>query len=201
MEGRALRILATLLALAMLGFWYFRPTEKTAIPPQAGILPPGADARVEGVKLLQSGPQGELSLVSRDAEWSRESQNFRLNGVDITFMVAGTGGHATRGHLSGERGDAATDAKEFSLEGKVVAETFDGYRLETSDVRYHHETRQVETEAPVSLEGPGLRVSGRGASVDYRDQRVEIRGRVRAHLVPAILEEHMPSGLNEEKLR
>ena len=193
----------TLLALAIVGFWLTKPKQKSSLPLQAGILPPGADARVEGVRLLQAGPQGELSLVSRDAEWSRESQNFRLNGVEISFLISGTSGKAsaTRGHLSGERGDVATDAKEFSLEGKVVAETFDGYRLETSDVRYHHDTREVETDAPVSLDGPGLKVSGRGASVDYRNQLVEIRGRVRAHLVPATIEEHLPAGMNGEMLK
>lgn len=199
MESRALRLLLSLLGVAFVVFWVFSPKEKGPPPVQAGILPPGADARVEGVRLLQSGPQGELSLVSHDAEWSRDTQSFRLNGVSIDFLVGTTAGGATptRGHLTGERGDVATDAKEFTLEGKVVAETFDGYRLETSDVRYHHDSREVETTAPVELTGPGLKVSGRGASVDYRTKQVQIRGRVRAHLVPTVLQEHVPGGLEE----
>ncbi len=195
MESRALRLLLSLLALAFVAFWFFRPKEKAVPPVKAGILPPGADARVEGVRLLQSGPQGMLTLVSRDAEWSRDTQSFHLNDVQIDFLVNGSNATATRGHLSGERGDVATDAKDFSLEGKVVAETFDGYRLETSDVSYHHDSRLVETDAPVSLEGPGLKVSGKGASVDYESERVQIRGRVRAHLVPTVLQEHVPGGV------
>jgi len=194
LESRALRLLLSLLAIAFVAFWFFRPKDKPAPPVKAGILPAGADARVEGVHLFQSGPQGDLTLVSRDAEWSRETQSFRLNGVQIDFLIGGTSASATRGHLTGERGDVATDAKEFTLDGKVVAETFDGYRLETSDVSYHHESRQVETEAPVSLEGPGLKVSGTGASVDYQRQHVEVRGRVHAHLVPMILKERVPGG-------
>ena len=193
MEGRAFRILGSLLGLAILIFWLLRPKEKSTLPVQSGVLPPGADARVEGVKMLQTGPQGELSLLSHDLEYSRESENFRLNGVDLSFVL-GTGATATRGHLTGERGEVATDAKEFTLEGKVEAETFDGYHLETSDVRNHHETRQVETAAPVLLEGPGIHLTGRGATVDYRNRTLEVRGRVKAHLVPSTLQDHLGQG-------
>ena len=194
MEGRALRLLISLLALAILVFVILKPKTKGPPPVQSGLLPPGADARVEGLRLLQSGAQGELSLTSHDAEWSRESQSFHLNGVDIQFLTGSTSGGAApvRGHLTGESGDVNTDAKEFTLEGKVAAETFDGYRLETSNVSYHHATREVETAQAVLLEGPGLRVSGRGASVDYVNQKLEVHGRVHAHVIPAIVEKHLP---------
>jgi LPS export ABC transporter protein LptC len=197
MEGRALKILGSLLLAAILVFWAIKPARKGVPLQQSGILPPGADAHVEGVTVLQSGPRGEFSLSARDAEWSREKQNFRLNEVVMSF-VGGTNGKAsaTRGHLTGQRGEASTDGKEFTLDGKVVAETFDGYRLETSDVSYHDETRQVETDKAVSVDGPGLNVVGTGASVDYENQVLEIRGRVRAHMVWAVIEEHVPGSLH-----
>lgn len=196
MEGRALRILIGMLVGAFVLFWFVRP-KRTKVPQvEGGLLPPGADARVEGVKLLQSGPEGDLALTARDGEWSLDEQRFRLNQVDIRFLSADTGGNARLGgHITSERGHASTNARDFDLEGKVVAETFDGYRLETSDVRYLHGTRTAVTEAPVSLTGPGVNVTGRGATVDYVTQRVEIRGRVRANLVPKVLEENAPDGL------
>ena len=171
-------------------FWAVRPkTTKLAVV-EAGILPPGADARVEGVQLLQVGVKGDLRLTASDGEWSRETETFRLNDVDIRFQLVDTAGRASRsGRITGERGDAKTNGKNFALEGRVLAETFDGYRLETSDVRYDHERRTVDTDAFVRLDGPGLKVTGKGATVDYEKQRVEIRGRVRAHMVPTVLDE------------
>lgn len=196
MEGRALRILGLLLLVAIAVFWFARPKRSKVAITESGILPPGADARVERVTLLQSGPQGDLSLTARDAEWSRETETFHLTDVKIRFLKESTSGEPTiGGTIVGERGDASTNGREFALEGKVVAETFDGYRLETSDVRYDHTTRQIMTNAPVSLSGPGLDVSGRGAQVDYANQRVEIRGRVRAHVVPQIVKEQVPEGM------
>lgn len=193
MEGRALRILLLLLAAATAVFWFAKPKRSRVAMTESGILPPGADARVEGVTLYQSSPKGDLSLTADDAEWSRETETFRLNDVRIRFLKQSTSGEQTvSGVITGERGDARTNGREFALEGKVVAETFDGYRLETSDVRYDHTSRLVVTDAPVSLTGPGLKVTGRGARVDYENQRVEIRGRVKADAVPQVLKEQVP---------
>lgn len=189
MEGRALRILAVLLVGAVILFWAVRPKKTRLAVVEAGILPPGADARVEGVTVFQAGPKGELTLKAASGEWSRESETFRLDDVDIRFEVVDTSGRPSRsGRITGEHGDAATNGKQFALNGKVVAETFDGYRLETEDVRYDHDDKTVRTNAAVRLNGPGLNVTGKGASVDYEKQRVEIRGRVKAHLVPTVLD-------------
>ena len=193
MEGRALRLLLSLLVIAIAGFLLLKPATKGPPPAPPGMLPAGASARVEGVRLLQSGPQGELALVSDSAEWLRDKELIHVKPVDIRFMSSTAGGQApVRGHLTSEEADVATDAREFTLNGKVAAETFDGYRLETSHVRYHHATREVETDQPVSLDGPGLKVSGKGASVLYDEGHLEIRGRVHAHVIPALVEQHFP---------
>lgn len=190
MEGRALRILAVLLLGAVVLFWAVRPKKTKLAVVEAGILPPGADARVEGVTVFQAGPKGELTLKAANGEWSRKTETFELNDVDIRFEVTGTSGRPSRsGHITGERGDAATNGRQFALKGKVVAETFDGYRLETEDVRYDHDRKSVDTNARVRLSGPGLNVTGKGATVDYEKQEVQIRGRVKAHLVPTVLDE------------
>ncbi len=195
MEGRALRILLGLLLVAIAVFWFSKPKRSKVAVTESGILPPGADARVEGVTLFQSGPRGDLRLTADDAEWSRETETFRLTDVKIHILRTTTNGEPVGADITGERGDASTNGREFDLEGKVVATTFDGYRLETSDVRYDHATRQILTDAAVSLTGPGLKVSGRGAQVDYENQRVEIRGRVRAHVIPEVVQEHVPEGV------
>ena len=190
MEGRALRILLILIVGAVALFFTVRPKNTRVAVIEAGILPPGADARVEGVTVLQAHPNGDLRLTAKDAEWSRETETFQLNDVDIRFEGLDTAGNFTRsGRITGERGEARTNGKDFSLEGRVIAETFDGYRLETSDVRYDHDRRRVDTEAFVRMFGPGLDVTGRGATIDYQKERVEIRGRVKAHMLPKVLDE------------
>ncbi len=203
MEGRALRILLGLLALTILLLWAVRPKRPKVAEVELALLSPGVDARVDGVTLFQSSPQGDLTLRAREADWTRAQETFRLIDVDLRFLSSGTSGAAAPfgGRIVGERGSVRTpkagagpsapgvDGREFELAGRVVAETFDGYRLETSDVRYRHDTRQAETEAAVVLDGPGLHVTGKGARLDYGTQAVEVGGRVEARLVPAILEQ------------
>ena len=190
MEGRALRILIVLIVGAIALFVLVRPKNTKVAVVEAGVLPAGADARVEGVKLLQTSDRGDLSLTARDGEWNKETETFRLTEVEIQFATVGSAGTPGRsGRITGERGDVKTNGKQFALEGRVLAETFDGYRLETSDVRYDHDRKTVDTDAFVRLDGPGLKVTGKGATVDYEKQRVEIRGRVRAHMVPEVIDE------------
>lgn len=190
MEGRALKILAVLLVGALALFWMVRPPKTKLAVVESGILPAGADARVEGVTVFQASAKGELTLTANSAQWSREKEKLDLDGVDIRFEVVDTSGQQNRaGHITSERGEARTDGKQFSLEGRVVAEAFEGYRLETSDVSYDHETRKLNTNAFVHLNGPGVNLTGKGATVDYERQRIEVRGRVKANLQPAVLNE------------
>lgn len=190
MEGRALRILAVLLVGAAALFWFVRPAKTRLAVIEAGVLPPGADARIEGVALYQEGSTRALVMRAGEGEWSRRDETFKLSEVDIQVEVANTsGGPSGSGHITGERGTAKTNGKQFALEGRVVAEGFDGYRLESSDVRYDHDRKLVETDSAVRLNGPGLSVTGKGATMDYERQRLEIRGRVKAHALPAVLKE------------
>src|SRR5579859_6666036 len=169
MEARALRLLIVAVAVALILLWVVRRTRNRphVATTTTNILPPGANALLQGVTLLHHSPQGDLSLTSRSAEWSRTTNSFLLEEVDIRFLQ-GTGTGAGRaGHVHGERGEAAADGSSFSLDGPVLADTFDGYHLETADVRYDPDSGRVLTDAAVHLTGPGIDLSGRGATVDY----------------------------------
>lgn len=201
MEGRALRILAVLLVGAVVLFWFVRPKKTRLAMVEAGILPAGVDSRIEGVALYQEGPKRELVLRAKSGEWKRKEETFLLHGVEIDIaVVSSSGGPSGTGHISGERGNAKTTGKQLALEGAVIAEGFDGYRLETSDVRYDHDAKLVTTDKPVKLNGPGLNVSGKGATMDYERQTLEIRGRVKAHAVPVVLKDQAAkSGIDMPK--
>lgn len=194
MESRALKILAVLMVAAAVLLFAVRPEKAKLAVAEANILPAGTDARVEGVTVFQASPRGELTLVAKSAQWRRDQDpdkgRLDLESVDIRFQVIDTNGGPTRsGHITSERGEAATSGKQFELDGKVVAETFDGYRLETSDVRYDHDNKTLNTDAFVHLDGPGVKLTGKGATVDYERQRIEVRGRVKANLQPEVLNE------------
>src|SRR5438309_3482396 len=106
MEGRALRLLLVMVVAAVVAIWIFKPRKKAHVATeQPGILPPGANARLEGVTLLQESPQGDFTMTAHDAEWSRVTNTVQLDHVDIRFVVLDTAGGSHPGHITGERGE------------------------------------------------------------------------------------------------
>ena len=153
----------------------------------ADVMPPGSDGKYF-IGRIRGGDVAAVASVAPGAPpiavWNTY---IRVQSADTRA------GLSSSGHITGDSADASTTGQQFTLSGRVVAETFDGYRLQTSDVRYDHETRSAETDQPVDLDGPGLSVSGQGATVSFDDQTVTIHGRVHAHLIPQVLQQHGPN--------
>jgi lipopolysaccharide assembly outer membrane protein LptD (OstA) len=76
--------------------------------------------------------------------------------------------------------DSEGDAKEtIALSGDVEVR-WDQYAVRTERATYHRGEGLVKSDAAVALEGPGLRVSGKGFEVDVDAQRARVLDRVTA---------------------
>ncbi|MET0516094.1 MAG: LPS export ABC transporter periplasmic protein LptC, partial [Nitrospiraceae bacterium] len=67
--------------------------------------------------------------------------------------------------LSGEEGTLDTETKNFMLanqEAPIVVETESGYVIRTNHLNWIDKERVIHTSDPVTINGHGLQVTGRG---------------------------------------
>jgi LPS export ABC transporter protein LptC len=138
--------------------------ESAAVPPPPALL---EGVRFEGYR----GGASDVEVRARAAEVDWASEEVRLEHVQISLPGADRGPlkvEAERGRI-----DLATEG--FVLEGRVVARTGDGQRLETRELRYEPTRRILIGDHPVRVTGRRLNVVGSGMELDVPTRRVRVR--------------------------
>ena len=128
-------------------------------------MPPGgneaADARIQGFTFTQT--KGDI------VQWKVEAQQARLRGSKASrvescpdYVVRGP---RQRAHVVGRRGNVGYRDQEFHV-GKpgapIVVETDSGYIIRTNHLNWIDKQREIHTSDPVTIDGHGLQVTGRG---------------------------------------
>jgi LPS export ABC transporter protein LptC len=137
-------------------------------------LPP---AHLEGVRFEgYRGGASDVEIRARSAEVDWDRDEVRLESVRI-FLPA-----TQRGPLEvqADRGRIDLASEGFVLQGEVVAQTGDGQRLETRELRYEPARRTLIGDHPVRVTGERLDLVGSGMELDVPTRRVRLRGPVRA---------------------
>ena len=81
--------------------------------------------------------------------------------------------------IVGEEGDLDR-AKNLEVRRNVVMTSDDGFRLETSVLRWHAADRRLWTDQPVRIVRSGAVIEGRALDVKMAEEATTITGRVRA---------------------
>lgn len=85
-------------------------------------------------------------------------------------------------NLSGRQGRLHTDSYNVEIEGSIVANSDDGYRLLTNSFSYNAKAKEVTTKDPVILFGDQLSVNGTGLHIDVERQYISLSGPVTARV-------------------
>lgn len=88
--------------------------------------------------------------------------------------------------LRGDRGRINEKTRDMEVEGGVVVTCSDGLCLKTNSLQYNHSRREITTEAPVRIDGGGVRISGVGLLMELASERISILREVETfiHKVP-----------------
>jgi len=76
--------------------------------------------------------------------------------------------------LRGDRGKIDEKTRDIEVEGGVVVTSSDGLCLRTNSLQYTHNRREITTEAPVRIDGRGVRISGVGLLMELGSERISI---------------------------
>jgi LPS export ABC transporter protein LptC len=84
--------------------------------------------------------------------------------------------------MSGDKGRFNTESRDLEIEGNVVIVSPYSDRFTTDRLRYRNAEKLIETDRPVLMDNPGVRVSGVGMVYSITGKNVSILSQVRARL-------------------
>lgn len=82
--------------------------------------------------------------------------------------------------IVGDEGDFFQQTSNVEIRGNVVLTSSDGFRLETSVLRWQGAERRLWTDAPVRMARQGTVIDGAALDVRVGDETTTMTGRVRA---------------------
>jgi len=135
----------------------------------------GADLRVK---------QAQIEEVTEGVRWRLRADQALLFGAEgrthLQNVQVSVFERDRSWTMVGEEGDLYEATKNVEIRRNVVLTSSDGFRLETSVLRWQGEERRIWTDAPVRLSREGAVVSGMALEVRMEDEVTTLRGRVRA---------------------
>ncbi len=152
------------LALGAWGLWWHRP------PPPPPPPPPEASSRMETLCLteIQEGDKRWV-LEGQRADFHNERDEVSVSGVQVEFFREGKESIKIRG----EDGLLNTKTRVLTLRGNVEMESGDMV-VKTSIIIYHPDERLLLGPEDLTLEGPRLKVQGKGLRLWLTDKKLEL---------------------------
>lgn len=193
---RNLKVLIGLLILGGVGtlaivFYQTLALQKEKIPPvnESTI---SADLKLERVH-YQETHEGvkEWEVEAASAVYYKEDQMVLFEKIKATFFGKDGGNYV----LLAEKGRFNTKDKIIEGFGGVQLKANDGYFLHTQTLKYESTQKEIRTSDAVFLEGPDIRVEGKGLVVEVDRQRIKILKEVQTTLNPAGLDRLRRTGM------
>lgn len=137
----------------------------------------GASQEVKGFSLVQYGDNGEK-------KWELNGSSAELEGdkVKIDEPSAVAFGEKTSLKLKAKQGNFDRGQHLVHLENNVVVKTTDGTTLTTDFLDWDAETRNVSTEALVSIKKSDFEVNGKGAVCDLESKTADLKKDITANI-------------------
>lgn len=175
-------VLALLAALSGWAVWQLRERDT---PPEL-LGPPRSDYFVEEFELITFDAAGNESFWVRGPRLSRHPE---LGTLDIEQPRLGMPGGDQRWMGRADRGWVSADADRLRLLGavdlrSVPAAGEPATRLLTDAIDLLADVRRAETDAAVTVEGPGSILRGRGLRADLASRDVELLAEVTGRYEP-----------------
>lgn len=177
-------IVLCVLALALaISVFFFMNSRRIAFDGKSIKIPRiKADLEVGNLFLTEE-KEGTLQweLEARIAQCFKKGKTL-LEDLQVTLY--GQDGRVVT--LRGDRGRFDEKTRNMEVEGGVVVTSSDGLCLRTDSLQYDHSRREITTQAPVTIDGKGVRISGVGLLMDLASERISILKEVETsiHEVP-----------------
>ncbi len=137
----------------------------------------GPRSQMQGIKLIEQADQSTAwEILAEKAEFSDDAQVAVARDVrarlfqDDTVLLS----------LQANRSTVKRTTGDISMQGGVRVVHHNGYTLTTNSLNWQAESRHLQTDEAVVLEGASVRVTGTGLQSDVDQQRFHLEQNVHA---------------------
>lgn len=140
------------------------------------LLPENSDVSLDNVHHVAT-REGvkEWSLDAESVRYNKLENRSILKGVTITFFLK----NGETVQVTGHEGVFFTDTKNMVISGNVVVRNGSN-EMTTERLRYDHKSRAVSTDAPIVMQGDGVRLTGNNMIFSFVSEQTTLWGDVDA---------------------
>jgi LPS export ABC transporter protein LptC len=125
--------------------------------------------------------QNQWEIKAQKAEIFEKQKEAVLNKLEVRYSSPEGFGMT----FYGEQGRLNTEKQDFQVfsEGQAIEVAFNnGYKLSTQSIRWTNQERRILTEDPIEIQGPGLKILGKGLEASLESQELKVLSNVRAEV-------------------
>ena len=175
MNKAKLILLGAIVSICLGGLLLFVFSGQVIYDPQSIVdsLPLNVDMQISGINFTEvTEGRKEWTLKADTMHYLKAENLMVFNQVKATF-------YAEDGpmQITGNQGYYDRAAKRVRLTGSVRAQDSQGNKLATEEIKYDIQTRVVTAPGLFKLTGPKVNLSGRGLSINTKENRIMVVGR------------------------
>lgn len=141
----------------------------------AGPAASGADFRIKEAEVEEESGGVRWRLRAEQVLVFEEERRTSLRGISVRVFE-----RDRAWTIVGDEGDLFQRTSDVEIRRNVVLTSSDGFRLETSVLRWQGAERRLWTDAPVRMSREGAVIDGATLDVRIGDETTTMTGRVRA---------------------
>ncbi len=183
MNRKQLAVAAMLVLLVLASSWFIREQERLPLPFVEQQSGPDAFAENIILEIMDQTGHPLYLLHATIMEYYPDEDRLQLQRPQLDVTPA----NGTRWQLSAENGHTGASGEPVWLTGKVniqrlASGSYRPLQILTEDILVQPSAALAETENKASITGSGFRLEAVGLSADLRNNRLELRSRVRGQL-------------------
>lgn len=116
----------------------------------------------------------EWTLDAKSAHLIQAENRSVLEDLSVVFFLE----NQEKVTLTAQKGVLKTDTNDFHVNGQVVVKSSE-YKMETSELRYRHDSRIIFTNVPADITGKSLKFKADKMSFDLNSHKAKLEGNVK----------------------
>jgi LPS export ABC transporter protein LptC len=130
-----------------------------------------ADLRLQSIHLTENSPGGaRWELTAETARYFREGNYALLERINIIYYDKKAG----KITLTSNSGKMNMETRNVEVYGNVILTYGDLYVLRGDSLKFDSKEKKINSDGPVSLEGPRIKLKGIGISIDLNTETLSI---------------------------